>query len=311
MTAYNIACGWASVVSDKARETRKSAVYQGVNEQFLGKRNEVRRRDSQPIISMKLYIMLSTAILLCMQQHGRGQNIKRVNDKHIRYQQERMVFKQWDRSKFTPRRGFLGLNYQYWITWALHPRYPNRDRRPLSGTGNQTQRLALVLAMQQVDNAYKKHADTLRNTAVTEITNYSGLFSATDPLWLLYYRQEFDGLLEKADASLLDGLPAEERAYLTDKGIYDWMVDEQAVLRERIQTAHTTDMDRGSRITAYHRLLLEYRQLRARWDAQCRNARQYLALSDRHRHVQGGASGVRLPDRTDVQIATDVLKNVR
>src|SRR5690606_34403944 len=177
-----------------------------------------------------------------------AQTVKRISDKHIRYQQERMVHKQWDRDKFTPKRGFLSLNYQYWLTWALHPSYPDRDRRPLSRTGNQTQRLALVLAMQQVDNAYKKHADTLRNTAVTETTNSAGLFAAADPLWLLYYKKEFAGLLEEADASLLDGLPDAERAYLTDRGIYDWMVDEQAILRERVRAAHTTDMDRGSRI---------------------------------------------------------------
>jgi hypothetical protein len=33
-----------------------------------------------------------------------------VADKSIRYQQERMVFKQWDQNKFTPTSGFLGLN---------------------------------------------------------------------------------------------------------------------------------------------------------------------------------------------------------
>ncbi|WP_230383744.1 zincin-like metallopeptidase domain-containing protein [Pedobacter endophyticus] len=53
---------------------------------------------------------------------------KKITDKHITYQQERMVFKQWDAGKFTPKSGFLGLNPEYWITWALHPNYPKTDR---------------------------------------------------------------------------------------------------------------------------------------------------------------------------------------
>ncbi len=242
---------------------------------------------------------------------GVAQNIKRVNDKHVRHQQERMVFKQWDRGKFTPKAGFLGLNYQYWLTWGLHPNYPSRDRRPLSGTGFQTQRLALVLAMQQTDNAYKLHADTLRNTALTETVNYTGLVSGADPLWLLYYKKEFAGLLEQGNNDLLAGLPAEVQRYLMDKGIHDWVSEECDHLRERVDAAHTTDMDRGSRIMAYHRMLLEYRQLVARWDTQCSNARQYLALIDRDRRVRQHEAATRPSGRSDVQIARDVLKNVK
>ena len=40
-----------------------------------------------------------------------------IRDIHIANQQERMVFKQWDKSKFTPSKGFLGLNPLYWLTW--------------------------------------------------------------------------------------------------------------------------------------------------------------------------------------------------
>ncbi|MDM1050472.1 hypothetical protein HX018_19725, partial [Sphingobacterium hotanense] len=110
-----------------------------------------------------------TALLLCLFSitGTMAQNVKRQTDKHIVHQQERMVHKQWDRKKFTPTSGFLGLNYQYWLTWAWHPNYPKTDRRPLSGTGPQTLRMGMVLAMQQTDEAYKKHTDTIRNVAVT------------------------------------------------------------------------------------------------------------------------------------------------
>lgn len=35
---------------------------------------------------------------------------KAIEDKAMRYQQERMVYKQWDKKKFEPTSGFLGLN---------------------------------------------------------------------------------------------------------------------------------------------------------------------------------------------------------
>ncbi|MCT1525834.1 hypothetical protein ACS126_03230 [Sphingobacterium lactis] len=238
-----------------------------------------------------------------------AQNVKRQTDKHVINQQERMVFKQWDRKKFTPTKGFLGLNYQYWLTWAWHPNYPKTDLRPLSGSGPQTQRMALVMAMQQTDKAYKLHADTLRNTALTEATNYSGLLTATDPLWVLYYRKEFRELLETQGGNLLEGIPAKEQTYLRDRGVLDWYVQERAELKERLETARRTTLDRGSRILTYHRMLDEYRTLESSWDAKKRNAARFIALrenadairdSNRNAIAQGS-------NRTDIQIANEVL----
>lgn len=258
---------------------------------------------------MILKLILWPTVAMLSLFSAMAQNVKRQTDTHIVHQQERMVHKQWDRKKFTPTSGFLGLNYQYWLTWAWHPNYPKRDLRPLSATGPQTQRMALVLAMQQTDKSYKLHADTLRNTALTEATNYSGLLSGTDPLWILYYRKEFSELLEAEGDNLLEGMPAKEQAYLRNRGLLDWYTQERAELKERLEAARSTTLDRGSRILAYHRMLDEYRSLRSSWDAKKRYAAKFIALQENSQNIKDAnrnaiATG---NSRTDIQIANDVL----
>lgn len=232
-----------------------------------------------------------------------------INDESIRYQQERMVFKQWDKNKFTPKPGFLGLNPLYWLTWAWHTDYKNKDLRPLGPLGPQTQRLAFVAAMQNTENAYKLQADTLRNTAVTEAVNYSGTVSAADPLWLLYYRHEFDPLIGQQDATLLNGLTQREKDYLTRSGVLNWYQEESHALAERLDAARSTTVDRGSRILAYHRLLAEYRKLTAAWDTKKQNVKLYLSLSEAAGKVKGRDVPIdsKIGYRTDKQIADAVL----
>lgn len=230
-----------------------------------------------------------------------------IYDKHIVHQQERMVFKEWDRDKFTPKKGFLGLNPAYWLTWAWHPDYPDKDRRPLGPSGMQTQRIGLVLAMQQATHFYKLHTDTLARVARAEMVRYAPLTSDADPLWQLYYRQELQGLLEEEGAS---GEENENiREYLTGKGIYQWYHEERLGLKERLEAARSATMGRGSRILTYHRLLKEYRDLRAIWESAKRNAAQYLAFTrHRDRVQQRAATGTDFtPGRTDMEIADDIL----
>ena len=118
--------------------------------------------------------------------HARAQ--EEINDQSLRYQEQRMVFQQWDQNKFTPTSGFLGLNPYYWLTWGwFYPNYHKTDLRPLSATGPQTQRLALVGTMNSIDNSYKLQSDTVRNTALSQIANQSGALSDADPLWIVYY----------------------------------------------------------------------------------------------------------------------------
>ncbi|QPH38671.1 hypothetical protein [Pedobacter endophyticus] len=232
---------------------------------------------------------------------------KKITDKHITYQQERMVFKQWDADKFTPKPGFLGLNPEYWITWALHPNYPRTDLRPLGPVGPQTQRLLFAAAMQNSDNTYKLHADTLRNTAISEAVNYSGALSAADPLWQIYYRKEFNDLLNFTDSDLLSGLTLAEQNYLFSTGLYGWYMEESKALLERLQLARTTSIDRGSRIIAYHRMLDEYRSLRAVWEMKKSKTKTYLKIKGVAEKLRSETSSPMI-SRSDIQIADDILK---
>ncbi|RZM19717.1 MAG: hypothetical protein EOO88_37285, partial [Pedobacter sp.] len=115
----------------------------------------------------------------------------RIRDESMVNQQERMVFKYWDRAKFTPTSGFLGLNPYYWLTWGLHPNYPKTDLRPLSATGHETIRMGLEAGMQSADKNMELDSDTIRNVALDQISGHAGLFSDADPLWLLYYSGQF------------------------------------------------------------------------------------------------------------------------
>lgn len=233
---------------------------------------------------------------------------KKITDKHIIYQQERMVFKQWDRDKFTPKPGFLGLNPEYWITWALHPNYPKTDLRPLGPVGPQTQRLMFAAAMQNTDNLYKLHSDTVRNTALSEASNYSSALSFADPLWLMYYRNEFEGLLNQADSDLLTGLSAAEKGYLISSGLLNWYIDESHALLERLEIARSTTVDRGSRIMAYHRMLGEYRKLMASWEMKKSKAKTFLSIRSSTEKLRTGNPVDVSGGKTDIQIADDILK---
>src|SRR4051794_8015380 len=93
-----------------------------------------------------------------------------IQDNAIIHQEQRMVFLQWDQNKFDPKKGFLSLNPYYWLVWGLFdPNYHKNDLRPLSATGPQTQRLALVAGQNTIDGEYKLQSDTARNTALSQI----------------------------------------------------------------------------------------------------------------------------------------------
>ncbi|NQX54471.1 hypothetical protein HQN86_12675 [Pedobacter panaciterrae] len=233
-----------------------------------------------------------------------------IEDKAMRYQQERMVFKQWDRGKFEPGSGWLGINPYYWLTWGLHPNYPDTDRRPLSAWGPQTQRLGLIGVMNNTSGAYKLEADTLRNTALLEISNHSGYLSAADPLWMLYYSKELRPVMEYSDYGILGALPVPVRAKVISEGTFSWFKNELDVLKERIEGARSANMDRSSRILAYHRLLMEYRRLSATWATRTVNAEKNMNLINRQRSVKSGQVNIdSWTSESDVEIAKEVLKS--
>ena len=236
-----------------------------------------------------------------------------VADKSIRYQQERMVFKQWDKNKFTPTSGFLGLNPLYWLTWGLfHPSYHKTDLRPLSANGPQTQRLGLVAAMNATDNNYKLQSDTVRNTALSEMAGQSGLITGADPLWLLYYSREFRPVLNNSMATILAGLSPRVSGRLMSEGLYSWYKSELDRLKERIEGAHNADMDRGARIMAYYRLLKEYRTLSGVWAVRTASAQMTLEMEKQQQRLHAGqTTAPQWTPQSDIQIAKKVLEHVQ
>lgn len=190
-----------------------------------------------------------------------------IYDKAIEAQQERMVFKQWDEDKFYPKPNrVLGIptNPLWYSTWALHPNYPDLDRRPLSASGEQTQRLGLAAAMQISSDYYKAHADTVKNLANAEMARISGALSSTDPLYQLYYKKELKPL-EDPTSDAFDGVHPELVSYMTSHGAYQWYLENMNSLAERYGFAKSLDMERGQRILMYHRLMLEMREVRKKW----------------------------------------------
>lgn len=236
-----------------------------------------------------------------------------VNDEAMRYQEQRMVFQQWDQNKFKPTSGFLGLNPYYWLTWGwFYPNYHKTDLRPLSASGPQTQRLALVAAMNSTDGKYKLQSDTVRNTALSQIASQSGILSDADPLWALYYNGEFKPVLNKSMASILAGLSPQVSAKLVSEGTYSWYNNELEMLKQRIQGAHTLDMDRGSRILAYYRLLKEYRRLSAVWAIRTSSAQSTLTMTAQQQKLKSGqVTVIQWTPQTDIEIANRVLQHIQ
>ncbi len=229
-------------------------------------------------------ILLSFLILFTVCRFCCGQTP--IHDKAIVAQQERMVFKQWDEDKFFPEPNrVLGIptNPIWYSTWALHPNYPDLDRRPLSPAGEQTQRLGLAAAMQMSSTYYKQHSDTVRNLATAEMARISGALSAADPLYQLYYKKELKPL-EDPTSSAFQGISHEVVSYMTDHGAYQWYLNNMGSLSERYDFARSLDMERGQRILMYHRIMLEMRDVLKKWQYKLDMSSNMLAfrkLNDR------------------------------
>ncbi|MEB2774580.1 hypothetical protein SYJ56_04640 [Algoriphagus sp. D3-2-R+10] len=222
--------------------------------------------------------LLTFLILISISSYCFGQTP--IHDKAIVAQQERMVFKQWDEDKFYPKpKRFLGIptNPLWYSTWALHPNYPDLDRRPLSTAGEQTQRLGLAAAMQISSDYYKAHSDTIKNLANAEIARISGALSATDPLYQLYYKKELKPL-EDAASNAFQGISSEVVSYMTDHGAYQWYLNNMTSLSERYGFAKSLDMERGQRILMYHRIMLEMRDVLKKWDYKLAMSANMLAF---------------------------------
>jgi hypothetical protein len=236
-----------------------------------------------------------------------------VYDKAIVHQEQRMVYLQWNQNEFDPKAGFLSLNPYYWLVWGLFdPNYHKTDLRPLSATGPQTQRLALVAGQNTVDGKYKLQSDTVRNTALSQIAATSGLLSDVDPLWFLYYNKQFQPLLNYSAATLLGTLPPQVSAKLVSEGTYNWYTTELSMLKQRLNGARTADQDRGSRIIAYYRMLKEYERLAGMWNIRVAAAQKDIQMTTQALQVKTQTMPpIQWTPQSDIQIANKVLTHIQ
>lgn len=242
-------------------------------------------------------VLLATFLFLILSSSLSGQVL--IHDKAIVAQQERMVFKQWDADKFYPEaKRFLGIptNPLWYATWALHPNYPDVDKRPLSTHGEQTQRLGLAAAMQISSDYYKEHSDTIKNLAQAEIARISGALSATDPLYQLYYKKELQTLTDP-ESSAFAGVSPEVIDYMTEHGAFQWYQNSMASLSDRYEFAKSLDMERGQRILMYHRIMLEMREVLRKWQYKLDMSATMLAFRKLNDRKAGGE--IRLSDPQD------------
>lgn len=233
-----------------------------------------------------------------------------IRDEAIIYQQERMVYKQWDKKKFKPEfKWYNPSSYTaYALTWLLMSDYKNgADLRPLRAGGEQTQRLALAAAMQVSSNYYKTEADTLRNTAVAELANYSGTVSGLDPLYNLYYKKELSPL-DNIEANAFKNVPANVTTYMAKSGAYNWYLTEMNSLKERFQNAKSVDIDRGQRILLYHRILLEYRKIAENWKFKLSSAQMMLSYQEKMKNKN--TKGSTYFNRTTTKSEDEIMKNI-
>lgn len=208
--------------------------------------------------------MKHLAILLLIAFATNGYAQKKINDKGMTNQQGRMVYKQWDKNKFTPSTKVLGVqvNPLWFVVWGMHPNYIKTDHRPLSPAGPQTIRIGLTTAMKATTDNYEKQSDTLNITALKEYTVHNNIY---EPLWDLYYSKELSFVINSTPETFLQGLSPEVRQYLIDSKLYERHVIKMAELKERLTLSRSSVVERGNRILYYHKLMLQYRKANEWW----------------------------------------------
>ena len=236
---------------------------------------------------------------------------KKIKDEAMRYQQERMVFKQWDSKKFKPSTKVFGVevNPLWYVTWALHPNYRKKDHRPLSATGPQTIRMGLVTQQRNVSQSYKEHSDTLRTTAQSELIYNSP--NPADPMWLIYYSDELKPLMQDSHDSFLDGLDAETRQFLIDAKVWEDYISKFDELKERLLAGRSTLMERGNRILFYHDILLKYRALNERWQHLRTNVPKQLALIKKNKSIDGSLKNIAWDKLSDTERARQIVRDLQ
>jgi hypothetical protein len=150
----------------------------------------------------------------------------------------------------------------------------------------------------------------LGNVAKEEILGHSGLLSAADPLWLLYYARQLKPVTDFEPSSALVGLTADVKAKLISEGIYDWFNGEMKILAERLDMTRKSNQDRGARILSYHGMLMDYHKLMGIWSTRVSTAGRFISQGQLQKKIK--AQEIRIEkwnEDSDVEIARKVLRS--
>ncbi|MBW8323685.1 MAG: hypothetical protein K0M50_02870 [Prolixibacteraceae bacterium] len=249
-----------------------------------------------------------------------GQAVIQINDPYFNAQEDRMVITQW--GNFLPKpRYFLGVqtNVHYMATWGwLAPEYSRDyrngpDIRPLGFFGQQTQRMILNSSLVSVNKIHREITDSIAKTAQSEIINNSGLLSSADPLWLLYYKRELKGVKDYDLDNTKSDLSNSQLQRLSETGVLDWYDNEMTRMKERLEGAFNSDMERSNRIMAYHRIMMEYRKVKSKWNNSLVSASKSFSFNETYNKTKKITSiGENLKgwdNSSDRQIMNTILLN--
>lgn len=192
---------------------------------------------------------------------------KHITDPYITLQEKRMVYHSW--GGWRPSRGFLGLNPHYQAVWGIlanrrNGKYKNGpDIRPLKPDGTQNIRYFALMDTKSKIKSFKEHTEKIAKEAEKEILSVSSVVAKADPLWLLYYSKELKPIQNYYDpfANVND----QAIDALRGSSAVEWYNEQMLILKERMESNLTQDMDRGQRVLGHHHILLDYRKLQKQW----------------------------------------------
>lgn len=235
-----------------------------------------------------LYFILSVFSLSAFSQ-------VKVNDEALQAHNRRMVYMKWGDFKPDPKYVLgvqVSLDYAEawgWLAPKRNKEYrEGADLRPLSLTGEQTMRYAL--ALQDLKNAemIEEKSKILGDEALQEIAYFDKTVARADPIYKLYFKEVFKPLLNFNKINPFYPLiiqPSVMKILITT-GIRDKYIEEMDILKDRLNIANESDMERGQRLILYHQILDDFRSVERRLNNQIRTTSIY----DKH-----------LRDKTDIK----------
>lgn len=262
--------------------------------------------------------LLYLVVLLISSKNSFAQ--KMIEDSSLKAHNERMVISNWGNFKPNPKYTLFGIqtNIHYtnvwgWIAPAQNRRYrKGKDIRPLGPIGEQTQRMMLLAQMKTASENHLAEAEVLGRTAESELLYNLGLISKLDPLWLLYYERKLKPVLIW-NIGAINAIPVTSykvQKYMNENGIFKWWSEEMDRLRQRLDGALDVNMERGSRILAYHRIMKDYQATEAILN-------QHIYWAETLLQIQGDSQSIKSGDllkdtnwkgQSDSEIMRGVIK---